>query len=184
MTTLEDQEEVTKPQPETPPVLEVNPADNSLPPEHTGGEMDDYDDSGDSRYSDDDSGSSSGSGDLPAFEDYTDEMKSDMLNYDVFSIGMDEHMDSYADEPYMQWDNVSAYLGWWAGQEFGRELSSDEVKAIYEAYEDKNQLIISNCIAEYFGKVMIWDQDGNVYPADNYPDYEGDGDIEDPDGEW
>jgi hypothetical protein len=160
-------------QPETLPVLDVNPADNSLPPDQA---------SDDIGYSGDDGGSSGGS--LPAFEDYTEEMKRNMLSYDVFSIGMDEHMDSYADEPYMQWDNASAYLGWWAGQEFGTELSSDEVKAIYEAYEDKNQLIISDCIAEYFGKVMVWDQNGNVYPADNYPEYEGDGDIEDPDGEW
>jgi hypothetical protein len=181
MTTLEDEEEVTKPQPETAPVLEVNPADNNLPTDPSDLPTDPADDP---NYDDSGSSSSSGNAGLPAFEDYTEEMKSDMLSYDVFSIGMDEHMGSYDDTPYMQWDNAAAYLGWWAGQEFGTELSGDEVKAIYEAYEDKNQLIISNCIAEYFDKVMIWDQDGNVYPADNYPDYEGDGYIEDPDGEW
>jgi hypothetical protein len=178
MTTLEEEDEVTKPQPETAPVLEVNPADNSLPPDQTSGdgEMGDFDDSG--------SSSSSGNAGLPAFEDYTDEMKERLLIYDVFDVGLSEAMNSYADEPYLQWDNAAAYLGWWAGQEFGTELSGEEVKAIYEATEDKNQLIITECIAEYFGKVMIWDQDGNVYPSDNYPEYEGDGDIEDPDGEW
>jgi hypothetical protein len=170
-----DTSEPVETQPETAPVLEVNPADNGMPVEQA--------DSGESEtieieytepeYTETETPATD---ELPAFEDYTEEMKAAMLRYDVFDVGLSEAMDAYADEPYKQWDNAAAYLGWWAGQEFGTELSGEEVKAIYEATEDKNQLIISECIAEYFGKQMYMDQEGNMYV--------GDGDIEDPDGSW
>jgi hypothetical protein len=115
---------------------------------------------------------------LPAFEDYTEEMKDRMLHYDNIDIGM-SGAGLHNDEPYLLWDNVSAYFGWWAGQEFGTELSGDDVKNLSKqaaANEDIGQYFICDLVANYFGKQILVDEDGNFYV--------GDGDIEDPDGEW
>jgi hypothetical protein len=177
ITALSDTAETVLPQPESPPVLEINPADNELkiveseiieeivtePPYS------------DPEYTDPEEPSS---GDLPAFEDYTEEMKQRMLWYDGFDIGL-SGVGNYDDFPYLQWDNAAAYLGWWAGQEFGRKMTGEETKAFVEAAYDTgeyNQWQVSAVIADQFGKEMLTDEDGNWYI--------GDGDISDPDGEW
>jgi hypothetical protein len=112
------------------------------------------------------------------YENYTAEMKQSMLWYDAFDIGL-SGTGAYDDEPYKKWDNAAGYLGWWAGQEFGREMTAEETKALVEeayATGEYNQWQVSAVIADHFGKEMLMDADGNWYV--------GDGTISDPDGEW
>jgi hypothetical protein len=134
-------------------------------------------------------GSDPGTPGLPAFEDYTKEMRDAMYTYDVFSIGMAE-AGLYDDRPYMAWDIASAYLGWWAGQNYGTELTSDEVKALLEAAQEASYAnggagdvgSIAGVIAEYFGGSLYGD--GGYVNPDGTPYVFGDGDVSDPDGEW
>jgi hypothetical protein len=113
-----------------------------------------------------------------------------MYYYDVFSIGMAE-AGMYDDRPYMAWDVASAYLGWWAGQNYGTMLSGDEVKALLEAAQEESYAnggagdvgSIAGVIANYFGG-SLYDPDlGSINP-DGTPYVFGDGDVSDPDGEW
>jgi hypothetical protein len=215
MGTLPDTSESVLPQPESQPVLEINPADNEMPVDQTAEEPENveteyyepeiteteeyenteteyYDpeiteteeyENTETEYYDpeitetEEPEVNSNDG-LPAFEDYPEEMKQRMLVYDGFDIGL-SGVGNYDDFPYMQWDNAAAYLGWWAGQEFGTEMTGEELKDfVNRAYEtgEYNQWTVSEVIADQFGKEMIRDEDGNMYV--------GDGNIEDPDGEW
>jgi hypothetical protein len=138
-----------------------------------------------------DPGQTAGSAGLPAYEDYTEDMKQSMYFYDNFTVGMAE-AGMYDDEPYMQWDNASAYLGWWAGETYGTELTADEVKALLEAADTEGGKTISQIIAEHFGQTLYngdigyLNPDGTPYSygEDDSGGTNGDGDIQDPDGEW
>jgi hypothetical protein len=193
---LADTADPVLPQPETPPVHEINPAvdDNS---------------------SENSSSDNSGNADLPAFEDYTDEMKERLSYYDIFDVGLSTRPDISEStyEPYLQWPNAAAYFGWWAGQEYGadKEMTGEEVMQLLEnetLYGNTNQLVIMEFIKTYCEDGITYDSDGNpyvmrdyyfdengdqyyyggngekIYPFGGGSSHGGDGDIEDPDGEW
>jgi hypothetical protein len=158
MEPLPDTSDVIEPQPETPPLLEVNPADNEMPVDETARQEPTTQEPAtqepeysEPEYTETDIASTSS---LPAFEDYTEEMKHRILVYDTIDIGM-SGAGMHDDEPYLLWDNAAAYLGWWAGQEYGVELTGDDVKNIFEqadANGDVGQSLISDLLVSNLTK--------------------------------
>jgi hypothetical protein len=209
-----DTSEPVEAQPETAPVLEVNPADNAMSVDET--ETTETEDS-DTQYTEPEYTETeiTANDELPAFEDYSDEWIERLDHYDIFDVSLSELPEIAAEpyEPYEQWPNAAAYFGWWAGQEYGSEkaMTGEYVMWLLENeshYGDINQLNISEFIRTYCEQGFTYDSDGNPYVMRSYvfdengdkyyidgngdriyPDgggssYGGDGNIEDPDGSW
>ncbi|MDR0986080.1 MAG: hypothetical protein LBL98_00075 [Ruminococcus sp.] len=200
------------PQPETKPALEINPVDNAMPAEQADDEAVTEPEVTETEAPQTEAAAEYVLPAFEDYPDEWVERLNYYDIFDV-SLSELPEIASEPYEPYEQWPNAAAYFGWWAGQEYGadKEMTGEYVMWLLEnemLYGDINQLGIVEFIRTYCEQGLTYDSDGNPYVMRSYyfdengdkyyidgngdriyPDggggsHGGDGDIDDPDGNW